>query len=195
MDVWGLYPCELATYTVAKALLGITASEASVERTFSAQDAVHTKKRNRLQHHTVEQEMFVRFNTRALDRQQQFRHSSTNELLIDHTADTTHDSDDDEAMEEKRDDSDIEMEEAHHAAAASSSAAAVAAAPIRSHSELLTLGDEWLLKYAESRGIVAGYKWSREDKNAIEAAALSAPFTLGTGQDMVKRIAELLAAN
>jgi hypothetical protein len=44
--IWGLYSCDLCV--VARALLGITASEAAVERTFSAQGAVHTKKRNLL---------------------------------------------------------------------------------------------------------------------------------------------------
>ena len=70
---------------------------------------------------------------------------------------------------------------------------AAAAAPLRSRSELNSLEDEWLLAYASSHGIGAGYKWSREDRNTIEAAALSATVILGTGADMVKRIAELLA--
>jgi hypothetical protein len=65
LDVWSLYDMELSA--VATALLGITPSEAAVERTFSAQDAVHTKKRNLLSDRSVEEEMFVKFNHRALN--------------------------------------------------------------------------------------------------------------------------------
>jgi hAT family C-terminal dimerisation region len=50
----------------AVAILSVAGSEAAVERTFSAQGAVHTKTRNRLLDATVEQEMFVKFNGRAL---------------------------------------------------------------------------------------------------------------------------------
>ena len=153
--------------------------------------------RNRLQHHSVEQEMFVRFNTRALDKQQQFQHSSTSELLIDHTAVSI---DSDEEGEEKQQeecdsDHDVDMADAPPPPlAASSSAAAAAAAPIRSRSELDALGDEWLLQYARDHNILASTKWGREMRNAVEAAALSVRFPLGTGADMVKRIHELLTA-
>jgi len=70
LDVWAMYRGELPA--VATALLSITASEAAVERSFSAQDAVHTDKRNKLLDKSVQDdsEMFVKFNTRALDRQE-----------------------------------------------------------------------------------------------------------------------------
>ncbi|MGH2637821.1 MAG: hAT transposon family protein, partial [Rhabdochlamydiaceae bacterium] len=48
------------------ALLSMTASEACVERSFSAQDLVHSKIRNRLADAQVEKEMFIRFNTKAI---------------------------------------------------------------------------------------------------------------------------------
>jgi hypothetical protein len=51
---------ELAT--VAQALLTMPASEAAVERSFSAQDSIHTKKRNRLSASSVEHAMFLAFN-------------------------------------------------------------------------------------------------------------------------------------
>ena len=51
----------------AVALLSVAASEAAVERTFSAQGLVHSKRRNRLLDETVEREMFIKFNSRALD--------------------------------------------------------------------------------------------------------------------------------
>jgi hypothetical protein len=50
----------------AIAILSIAGSEAAVERTFSAQATVHTKKRNRLLDLSVEQEMFIKFNRQAL---------------------------------------------------------------------------------------------------------------------------------
>jgi hypothetical protein len=62
--VWHLFGMELPL--VAIALLSVIASEAAVERTFSAQDAVHTRKRNRLGEETVEAEVFVKFNSKAL---------------------------------------------------------------------------------------------------------------------------------
>ncbi|MGA8137581.1 MAG: DUF domain-containing protein [Pseudomonas gingeri] len=66
LDVWALYDVELAK--VAQALLTMPATEAAVERTFSAQGAVHTKLRNRLCDERVQQEMFVSFNHRALSK-------------------------------------------------------------------------------------------------------------------------------
>ena len=64
---WAQYGLDgLELPTVALALLSVAASEAAVERSFSAQDAVHTKKRNRLGRDTVQAEMFVRFNEDAL---------------------------------------------------------------------------------------------------------------------------------
>ena len=51
----------------AIALLCIAGSEAAVERSFSAQDAVHTKKRNKLKDKHVQDEMFIRFNSDAVE--------------------------------------------------------------------------------------------------------------------------------
>ena len=48
------------------AVLCVAGSEAAVERSFSAQDAVHTKKRNRLSDSSVQDEMYIRFNSDAL---------------------------------------------------------------------------------------------------------------------------------
>jgi hypothetical protein len=61
LNVWRLYPgVQLAE--VAIALLSITASEAAVERSFSAQALVHAKRRNCLHNDAVEAEMMVKFN-------------------------------------------------------------------------------------------------------------------------------------
>ena len=45
---------------VALVLLQVSASEAAVERTFSAQDQIHTKRRNRLKDEIIESELFVK---------------------------------------------------------------------------------------------------------------------------------------
>lgn len=52
----------------AVALLSVAGSEASVERTFSAQGDVHSDRRNRLADATVEAEMFIKFNERTVKR-------------------------------------------------------------------------------------------------------------------------------
>lgn len=52
---------------VAIAILSIVPSEAAVERSFSLQSEVHREKRNRLLDTAVQNEMFVRFNSQALD--------------------------------------------------------------------------------------------------------------------------------
>ena len=52
----------------AVALLSVAGSEASVERTFSAQGDVHSDRRNRLADVTVESEMFIKFNERTVRR-------------------------------------------------------------------------------------------------------------------------------
>ena len=57
--------CVLAT--VALAALGMNPSEASVERSFSAQKEVHSKRRNRLAHESVQATMLVRINTPLLE--------------------------------------------------------------------------------------------------------------------------------
>jgi hypothetical protein len=63
--VWLLYP-GVALGIVAVALLSMSASEAAVERTFSAQGRLHTKARNLLDSDSVEAEMMQKFNSRAL---------------------------------------------------------------------------------------------------------------------------------
>ena len=67
--LWALYKDsvpELAS--CALALLSLTASEAAVERTFSMQGSMHTKKRNRMSADLVQSQMFIAFNERALQK-------------------------------------------------------------------------------------------------------------------------------
>jgi hypothetical protein len=67
--VWNLYIRSAPVLShAAIALLSVAGSEAAVERTFSAQDATHTAKRNRLLDATVENEMFIKFNRQALEK-------------------------------------------------------------------------------------------------------------------------------
>jgi len=53
---------------VAVALISLCASEAAAERSFSAQQDVHTKDRNRLSKEAIEAEMRIKWNTRKLKR-------------------------------------------------------------------------------------------------------------------------------
>jgi hypothetical protein len=55
----------------ALALLSLTASEAAVERTFSKQGLIHSKLRNSLSSESVQAQMFIAFNYRALHRQEE----------------------------------------------------------------------------------------------------------------------------
>jgi hypothetical protein len=70
---------------VARALLSMCASEAAVERCFSAQDAIHTKKRNHLNDSTVQQLLFIKFNRPALFPSEKSIKLSAVELEEDYT--------------------------------------------------------------------------------------------------------------
>lgn len=63
--LWSFYSSR-SLAIVVDVLLSLSASEAAVERTFSAQAAVHSKRRNRLSSPTVEAEMFLKFNNRTM---------------------------------------------------------------------------------------------------------------------------------
>jgi hypothetical protein len=70
--VWFLYLDSAPIISnAAIAVLSVSASEASVERSFSAQGMVHNDLRNRLKDHSVETEMFIKFNEAALKRKPQ----------------------------------------------------------------------------------------------------------------------------
>ena len=66
-SVWRTLLSEVPLFAhPAIAILCVAGSEAAVERSFSAQDAVHTKKRNRLSDSSVQDEMYIRFNLDAV---------------------------------------------------------------------------------------------------------------------------------
>jgi len=166
---WNLVStCELAK--VAVALLSIAASEAAVERTFSAQDAVHRKLRNRMTNELVAAEVFYKFNRRLLHESAESLADSRREPCVELT----------EAVDTSDCDTDVDLSTlfappAKPAAAARLAAAAAAAAaddddvhaaepavPLRSN-------EEWLQQYVEKRGY---HPWNREDEQLLTAAAL-----------------------
>lgn len=107
---------EVELAKVAIALLSIPSSEASVERSFSAQDDIHRKKRNRLKSETVQASMFIAFNHVVLS---QSEHTPLPpfkevELSADYAEADTDDDDSDATDEESscsEDDDDVEEEE------------------------------------------------------------------------------------
>lgn len=71
-EVWVFYKESAPEITAcALALLSLTASEAAVERSFSKQGLVHSKLRNALSAESVQAQMFIAFNHRALARRAQ----------------------------------------------------------------------------------------------------------------------------
>jgi len=209
LDVWAQHSGVLSL--VAKALLSITASEAAVERSFSAQDAVHTKKRNRLLDSSVQQEMFVKFNSRALDRaqHQQQRPSATIELDPDIESflqSKDSDSDSESVATEASDNvgaagasSSQEGEESVVASGAAAAAAPAApAAPARSLSTLNSQTEAFLEHYIAEHGITrdaisARRYWNGDRINALQCAAtLNLGLGSATVTDLIKHIAHLL---
>lgn len=68
-EVWHLFKNTASQlYDVAIALLSIVPSEAAVERSFSMQGLIHSKLKNRMKDRRVERELFIKFNTRALEK-------------------------------------------------------------------------------------------------------------------------------
>jgi hypothetical protein len=187
--VWAQYALDgLELPAVALALLSIAPSEAAVERSFSAQDAVHTKKRNRLGKDSVQAEMFVRFNHDALLRAQQLT-SPTALLELDEgycssDADTEVDisalfvprrAAEKQRKRLRQEDEVVEVAVAAAAAAPASSPPPAAHPPARTHSATQRQIDEWLWSYIEEHSITHEYHWTREAKNALEAASLNRP--------------------
>lgn len=191
LDIWDMHSIELSR--VAKALLSITASEASVERSFSAQDSIHTKKRNRLLDDSVQKEMFVKFNTRALNREQHWQlHSATIDLSPDAEFFSAALSDAEvsdadsvaSSPEEQREEGEGE----------SSAAAAAASRPVRSASALDAEIRAFLTSYIDERGITLANcrRWGSDRRNALEDALLHGPSGGCTTDDAILLIREIL---
>ncbi len=163
LDVWALYEMELSV--VARVLLSMPASEAAVERTFSAQGAVHSKLRNRLHDHSVEQEMFVAFNHGALTRDAPVHVRTVVELTASFQEVDT-ESETEEQPEEEN--------ESSPAAAAAAAAAmpSVPEAPLRTQSEINADNRAFLEQYIEKYSIQLGTRWNDIRTIELEAAAL-----------------------
>jgi hypothetical protein len=141
--VWLLHPGEELA-DVAAALLSVSASEAAVERTFSAQVDVHSKKRNRLHSATIEAEMMLKFNSRALTEPPPFTFGSCREIDDDDIDDAAFAEPDEEELAAASTDEDEpdatkepadEQSDEEQPAAASVSASASASARRRARRE------------------------------------------------------------
>jgi hypothetical protein len=100
--LWHLYQSPgsaLELSATAIAILSLGATEASVERTFSAQDNVHRKKRNRLDNDVIEAEMCICVNKPALDKRLQMSYENTVELTESVESTDVNDCSDDELIE------------------------------------------------------------------------------------------------
>ena len=185
-NIWNGYPGSLLTL-VAKALLSVTASEAAVERSFSAQDAVHTKRRNRLLDHSVQTEMFVKFNYRALQHSSiiQLEQRSWKELLVD-ALEVQDDSSDIESATTEVEEEPVDLAPLAAAAAAAAegaSAAAASQAPVRSFSELDDRMRSFLLDFINRQAITLStfrrWKRLRDNKLLLSGELLNLPFAGG----------------
>jgi len=190
MNIWNGYPGSVLSL-VAKALLSVTASEAAVERSFSAQDSVHTKRRNRLHNRSVQIEMFVKFNHRALQNSSviQLEQRSCRELLVDAKDVSNEFSDDESAVTEVEEElvNLVPIAAAAAAAAAAadsaSAAAALGQAPVRSFSELDDRMRDFLLEFMDKHAITLStfprWKRLRDNKLLLAGALINLPFAGG----------------
>jgi hypothetical protein len=199
LDVWALYEMELSV--VAQALLALPSSEAAVERTFSAQDAIHTKKRNRLHDSSIEASMFIAFNHRSMTRASQPHEkpcpeSATKELSLEFMDTDTEmelpESEDEklDTEEEKkedvklnwREDVDVEM-------AGEGSEAAVA---MRTQSEIDHDNRSFLEEFIAKHHIT---EWRGAYLLQLEAAALNHNVGGYSTKDLVLQIKSILRDN
>ena len=173
LNIWDMYTCELAD--VAKAIITIAASEAAVERTFSAQGTVHSKKRNRLIGKVVEAEMMIKFNTRALRSSPADAHKPKIMVMDDSYEPAALLQSEDEEEVEELPAAEIELEQEIPSETADS---VLNFPPVyftrREHvEESKKRSLEFVAEYLKEREIGAGYVWSKEDSNSIESAVLS----------------------
>jgi Protein of unknown function (DUF 659)/hAT family C-terminal dimerisation region len=177
----------------AVALLSIAGSEAAVERTFSAQDEVHCKRRNRLGDASVEAEMFIKFNERTVSRVEDWqgekkakrkRQRSPLERAEQQVAEMGDDYEEDEdrpsiaglfkrpeprrveaseGKEEKRDEQRVEEEDECEAPMAAA-VSAVPAAP------LVDPVQAFIAHYVKEHGIHSKYRWKDWEMQVLEQA-------------------------
>ena len=187
---------------VAAALLSVTASEAAVERTFSYQDAIHTKKRNRMINDTIIAEHFIHFNYHLLattNMSSSFKHNACcvelqNEpLQIDSDIESDVDIELDE-HDSSQSESEQEQKQEQLITSESSSSSASVPLPRPSYSMVLDNTRNFLVKYIDLHGIDEAYTWTRDRENALEAAALNESCSVATTKQMKADIKCILQA-
>jgi hypothetical protein len=165
--VWRLFPnIELAR--IAVAILSIPASEASVERTFSLQGAVHSKQRNRLDDSTVESEMFLRFNSKSSS-------GETTEMNDDFDAESHAEAftmwaeavsmlDEPQPME-------IDEPAPARAPAPAAPAAAAPAIPLRTASMVSSRNHKFIEEWIEEEKVTLRFNWDKHARMRLENQA------------------------
>jgi len=192
--VWMLYlGVELAQ--VALALLSVAASEAAVERTFSAQAAVHTKRRNRLHASTVEAEMFVKFNYANVmhpegrprsaasceEMDEEFDAADHGELFaaVESPAPVVTDTEVEEEEQEEEEEEENKQQDAAAVADEDPEAAAAAAASASSRRARRTLSvpftspADFVAWFVQQYSITHGFCWNGDARNLLQNAATS----------------------
>ena len=189
LDVWDLYATELSV--VAKALLTITASEAAVERSFSKQDAIHTKKRNRMKDEVIERDMFISINGQAL---KQHVHHRPPTIDLPPFIDITEPIDEDNTLTDT-DSSGAEDDSSLVASSSSSSSSAAAQSLHRTQSGIELTMRTFLESYIGQNGLTLSKckRWTQDRRNHLEAALIQEASGLFTTDDAIAAIKEILA--
>jgi hypothetical protein len=180
----------------AVALLSVAASEAAVERTFSAQGDVHSDRRNRLADRAVEAEMFIKFNEGTVKAVEQWeeegkdkrkprrrRRIAVPKLVMEMSEDVAEEEIDEGAVsvkslftrpERKAAESDLDEEQNHpegkqdsEAEPAAAASAVVSAVPPPSNEDA-TLA--FIRAYVKNHGIQAHFRWRDYHLQQLEAA-------------------------
>jgi hypothetical protein len=184
----------------ALVLLQISASEAAVERTFSSQDQIHTKKRNRLLDDIVEKELFTKFNYRAMNKKFANIKGATSDMLdVDSKVSCAHKlggiKDSDTPGSDSKEESDVagvfqNILESDQEADSNEPIPNDDTVFVRQHGRLTgrrvrdsrydaeaaginadTL-TTFIEQYIQANNITSSYNWSKENKNLLEAATL-----------------------
>jgi hypothetical protein len=189
----------------AIALLSVAGSEAAVERTFSAQDMVHNRRRNRLLDSAVEQEMFIRFNTDALQDESK---RPAGQLFVELTEDGDVEADSTRQVKElfaffselrwpagsdekKNDEADEQAMDLAEAEAEVDNAINDSAA-IQMEAELPVpedITERFITYFIAKHGLVAGVRWLEHRMNTLQQEAITfTPPVKDTVDDLKNKI-------
>jgi hypothetical protein len=171
--VWHLFQ-DLDLAKIAIAILSVPASEASVERSFSLQGAVH------IDDSTVESEMFLRSNTQ--------RSTHCSEMDDDYDAEGHAEAFTLWVEAEKMIDQPVPME--LDADVEPAAAAAAPSVPRRTDSMVINRNYQFRNDWIEAENITMEYSWSKTQKLKLETALLLQNLGGWTTMEMVKQIKE-----